>query len=281
MLQLSPKESFTIVRQLEDHTDSSTNYVQAVIRNAKTDALLATVNLTDQGSRRFSKAWQVPADVSGFGFWITILTSVYTDSGYTTKNQNYGDKMDTYLVQDRPVFNPNYPVPTGAGADVDYKRIRKIVNEEIKAIDFPPFPEIPTPEKPEKIDFSKDFKNLRDEVSSMINGIKIPQPEKIDPILSKLDRMEKSHEAMMAECMSEVMAVRDDVASMMDQAKTGEEKADKSLQIQMTGVMNKLEAMMSKFENTKFQLNIHQAEVKPVESAPIKKDDRVKRILQK
>ncbi len=54
-MQLNPHEQFTIVRQIEDHTDSSTYYVRAVVRNAKPDALLATVNLTDQGSRRFSE----------------------------------------------------------------------------------------------------------------------------------------------------------------------------------------------------------------------------------
>jgi hypothetical protein len=126
MIQLQPREQFTVVRQIEDHTDSTTYYVQAVIRNARTDALIATINLDDNGDRRFSKAWLVPADVSGRGFWISILTSVYTDSGYTTKSSNYGDKMDTYLIQDRYVFNPNYPLPTGQ--DIDYKRIEKIVS---------------------------------------------------------------------------------------------------------------------------------------------------------
>lgn len=129
MIQLHPKETFTIVRQIEDHTDSGTYYVQAVVRNAKTDALLSTINLDDKGNRRFSKTYIVPADPSGEGVWITILTSVYTDSGYTTKSQNYADKMESYLVQARPVFNPNYPAPTGP--DIDYSRIDKIVAKHV------------------------------------------------------------------------------------------------------------------------------------------------------
>jgi len=129
MIQLHPKETFTIVRQIEDHTDSSTYYVQAVVRNAKTDALLATINLDDKGDRRFSKTYIVPADPSGEGVWISILTSVYTDSGYTTKSGSYADKMESYLVQARPVFNPNYPVPTGP--DVDYKKIRNIIEDVV------------------------------------------------------------------------------------------------------------------------------------------------------
>ncbi len=131
-MTLNPRESFTIVRQIEDHTDAATYYVQAVIRNAKTDALIATINLVDRGERRFSKPWLVPVDSSGQGFFISILTSVYTDSGYTTKSQNYGDKMETYLVQDRPVFNPNYPLGGAGGPDIDYKRIEKIFRKVLK-----------------------------------------------------------------------------------------------------------------------------------------------------
>lgn len=131
MIQLHPKETFTIVRQLEDHTDSGTYYVQAVIRNSKTDALISTVNLDSKGSRRFTKNYIVPADPSGEGLWISILTSVYTDSGYTTKSGNYADKMESYLVQARPVFNPNYPIPTGQ--DISYEKIKKIISEVVSS----------------------------------------------------------------------------------------------------------------------------------------------------
>lgn len=136
-MTLNPRESFTIVRQIEDHTDSSTYYVRAVIRNAKTDAIITVngnnyLNLTDQTGRRFSASWLVPADPSGQGFYVSILTSVYEDSGYTTKSVNYGDKMDVYLVQDR--MNPNLG-GMGGGSDIDYKRIRKIVKEVVGEIE--------------------------------------------------------------------------------------------------------------------------------------------------
>jgi len=127
---LRPQEYFTIARGLEDHTDSVTYYVRAVVRNARTDALIDTVDLTNQGTRRFSKPWQVPADTSGEGFYILVTTTVYTDSAYTTKSANYGEKFDTYLVQER--INPN--LGNGGGAEVDYKKVRKIVQEEINKI---------------------------------------------------------------------------------------------------------------------------------------------------
>lgn len=124
-MQLQPQEIFTVVRQLHDWSDTDTNYVQAVIRNARTDELLATLNLTDKGSRRFSKTWQVKADPSGLGFYITITTTVFTDSGYTTKNSNYGEEMNTYLVDER-----KRNLGGSGGNDVDYKKIRDIFKEE-------------------------------------------------------------------------------------------------------------------------------------------------------
>lgn len=200
MIQLHPKETFTIVRQIEDHTDSGTYYVQAVVRNAKTDVLLDTINLDDKGDRRFSKSYIVPADPSGEGVWISILTSVYTDSGYTTKSQSYADKMESYLVQARPVFNPNYPIPTGP--DIDYKRIKTIVEEEItktrpKDIDLTDIinsikqvqKEVAVVKKSidsqKPVDMSPVSLSLAG-VSSLIKGIKIPEFDysKIDEVVS-------------------------------------------------------------------------------------------------
>lgn len=178
MLQLRPREYFTIARGLEDHTDSGTYYVQAVIRNAKTDALIDTVNLTDHGSRRFSTPWQVPADTSGEGFYILITTTIYDDSGYTSKSGSYGEKFDTYLVQDRP--NPNLGMG-GGGVDIDYKKVRAMLKEEIAGI--PPAPDIP--------DFpSVDLRPVFDRLEGISEAIgAIPQPATINmkPVMDALE----------------------------------------------------------------------------------------------
>lgn len=124
-LVLQPQASFTVVRQIPNHLDTDVNYVQAVIRNAYTDAIIDTIQLTSKGGQRFSKNWQVPADSSGQGFYVSIVTSVYSDAGYTTKNGNYGDDENTYLIQDRV----NLRSPGGGGADAF--TIRKIIKEEL------------------------------------------------------------------------------------------------------------------------------------------------------
>jgi hypothetical protein len=178
MLQLNPRETFTIVRQIEDHTDTNTYYVRAVVRNAKTDELLANVDLDSKGNQRYSKDYIVPADVSGQGFWLSITTSVYTDSGHTTKSENYGDKLDSYLVQERYQFNPNYPIPVGP--DIDYKRIEKIVDKIVtaKVKKETPEPKIITVEKiVEKVVKVPEIKEVTKEV---VKEVKVPVEPNID-----------------------------------------------------------------------------------------------------
>lgn len=133
-MQLHPREKFIITRQLQNPYITDTFYVRAVVRNSKTDTIIATLDLEDQTGQRFTKEWLVPSDPTGLGFYISIITSVYDDSGYTTKSQNYGDEETTFLVQDRYIWNPNYP----AGADIDYKRIKKMIDDAVKSIVIPP-----------------------------------------------------------------------------------------------------------------------------------------------
>lgn len=138
---LQPGQSAPIVRQLGLPGDSSTYYVQAVVKNSATGATITTINLTDQGSQRFTGSFDVPQDPLGFGYYIDITTSVYTDSGYTTLSNIYTIDMQSLLVFDRLTWGRN----VGGGGDMtDYDKIAKMIREEIKGIDFP---EIPKPEK--------------------------------------------------------------------------------------------------------------------------------------
>jgi hypothetical protein len=173
MISLNPREYFTIFRGLSDHTDVSTYYVQAVIKNIRTGDVIDTVNLTDLGDRQFKKDWQVPADTSGNGFWIGIVTSVYSDAGYTTKATTYLDEYETYLVFDRK--NPY--LGTGGGAEIDYKKIDKMIKSHIDNIQLPIIPE------QKEIDLSSVYNSL-EFIKNQILDIHIPKPEKLD--LSKL-----------------------------------------------------------------------------------------------
>lgn len=186
MIQLQPKEWLYIVRTLEDHTDSNTYYVQAIIRKSKDGTVLDTVNLSEESTHRFTGDWQIPEDSSNEGFLVDITTSVYTDSGYTTKSSNYGDDNSQYLVQQRwnSFFGSGGGIESGGGYTLTGKEVRDVVKKELKKV-----------LKVKETDLSplaKEIKQLKKEIG-YIGNIKIPEPEKIDlmPILNDIKRIEK------------------------------------------------------------------------------------------
>lgn len=177
MDSLKPHTIFPIVRGIPDHTDSGTYYIRAVIRKAVDNTVIATVNLVDKGGRYFVYNWEVPADVSGEGFYISIVTSVYTDSGYTTKADMYADEFYTYLVAERP--SAMQLLGAGGGSDISYKRIEDIVSKSIKNIKFPEI----KPVEVKDVDLSGLEANIASGFKDLIGRIKaiiIPAPEKVD-----------------------------------------------------------------------------------------------------
>lgn len=177
-MQLHPGEQFVITHQIGDHTDAGTYYVQAVVRNAKTDDIIDTVNLTDRGNRRFSKSWQVPQDVSGQGFYISITTAVYTDSGYTTKSENYTEEQSEHLIQARQ--NPNLGYGGGFSTpDIDYKKIKKMIDDAIAGIPEQKEVEIPEYEEVDLSPLKISLDTLQKSIDSISAYIKdLPRFEK-------------------------------------------------------------------------------------------------------
>lgn len=125
---LQPQVDFGLTRQLSNHLDVATYYVQAKVYDVD-GVLIDTTNLTDKGGQRFSRRWRVPVDRSGQGAYISIVTSVYTDSGYTTKSDNYGDEENTYLVFDRVSGSRG---GGSGGGNIDIGTIRRVVAEELE-----------------------------------------------------------------------------------------------------------------------------------------------------
>lgn len=271
-MQLHPRESFTIVRQLQDPYITGTFYVRAVIKNAKTDTVLETLDLTDNGSQYFTKSWLVPADVSGQGFYISIKTSVYTDSGYTTKSENYGDEVATYLVQERYVFNPNYPV----GPDIDYKKIKKIIEEVVD-------------EKMKKHKLEPKVVTVTKEV---IKDITFPTPEKItfpempklDPIIKALERIEKKE----LPAFPEIPKVDfEPILAAIQKAVDLSVKQKEEIVGQINEVFNKNTARHKKIQEMKkifSSFNIDdedEEEVVPSKKKEPKEDPRIKSLINK
>lgn len=206
---LQPQVAFPLVRQIANHLDSETYYVRAVVRNAQ-GVTIDTVALASQGDQRYQTSWQVPADPSGQGAYISIITSVYTDSGYTAKSPNYGDEENTYLIFDRVM-----PAMRGS-AGADSRTIRRIVEEVIDAKIPKPEPEEPEveepaepmrwdevlssieelktalkPEKPEKVDFKPLFKAI-ESLRSDVKEKEVTPVTDLSPILAKLNEKEEN-----------------------------------------------------------------------------------------
>jgi len=239
MIQLRPREYFTIVRGLPDHTDSGTYYVRAVIRNAKTDAIIETVNLTDQGTRRFSYPWQVPADPSGEGFYIVITTTVYSDSGYTSKAEGYGEEFATYLIQDR--INPNN---LGfSGPDIDYKKIKKMIDDAVANVKIPEPKEMKEYSDAQVLDSLAACMSALDALPGRVKAL-LPVIEKTD--LKPLQELgQKTLDAVGSIEIPEAKAP--DFAPITEALEDMRERLDASDILEAKDALKKIDAWISKF----------------------------------
>ena len=255
-MTLQPQASFTIVRQIANHTDASTYYVRAVIRNAYTDAVIDTLNLTDRGSQRFSKNWEVPADTSGQGFYISIVTSVYSDSGYTTKSENYGDEENTYLVQERVLGSMR-----GGGSGLDSFTVRNIIRQELAQLSKPEPVEIP------KIEFPK-YEMRWDELLSAVGEVrkliaKLPV-DTIDlkPVLSRFKDVEKAIKNKEITPAIDVSAIEEDVKDIVQTVNMHTEEMKKMPDMVREEVKKVMEGAVLNIAPTKATVEM----AKPVES---------------
>lgn len=166
------------MRQLPDPADAGTNFMHAVIRNPIDGTTLATVRLTDEGNQRFYKKWQVPADVSGLGFFIDITTEVFTDSDYTVPSTVYGKDNNDYLVFDRITRQGG----GGMSVIVDYKKIGTTIRDffspyakerDRKGNIIALWPDTP------QMDFAPILASIQ-AVQAVCESIKMPELEKTD-----------------------------------------------------------------------------------------------------
>lgn len=130
---LQPGEQFPFNWNVSMPGDTNTYYPQVVIRNSRSKALLATLNMTSDDGVMYRVLWQVPQDGSGMGFYIDAVISVYTDSGHTTLSQDYEIESNTYLVQERP--NRNLGLGYGGGYDyLNLKDLKKALQEHLNPL---------------------------------------------------------------------------------------------------------------------------------------------------
>lgn len=240
-LILQPQSSFPIVRQIANHLDTDTLYVQAVVRNADGDTI-DTIQLEDKGGQRFQRRYRVPVDSSGQGAYISIITSVYTDAGYTTKSPNYGDEENTYLVFDRVM-----PAMRGGGGNtgITIKQVRQVMSEELEKIKPEPVEleeeedDEPEPESPRFVEILDAIASVKQavedkvipeyteqltalagaiaEVKTAVDEKEVTPETELEPVYEEMDMLK---EAVMGELMSQRDFLQKSQAEIVETIKT-------------------------------------------------------------
>lgn len=250
---LQPQQDFPIVRQIANHTDATVYYVEAVVRDADGN-ILDSVRLVSQGDQRYQKRYRVPVDRSGSGAYISIITSVYTDAGYTTKSPNYGDEENTYLIFDRLVNRGG----GSGGGNLEQGDIRRIIREELDKKDEEEDDTEDEVEAPEPIDIPRYDSELSS-ITTMLTELAIAvgeiPTEKVDiyPILEGIqnlaiavDDKEVTPETDLEPVMDMVEEIADAVSKKLDEQNSLNEKNKEELKKTI------IETIQDGMENTEF-----------------------------
>ena len=179
-MQVEPQNTIPLIYQITDPSDSTIYYIRAIVYDSLTRDAISTHNLVSRGSGLWSSSTVAPADGSGFGRHIHVIIRVYTDSGYTTLSDIYTQQIDKYLIKSTTRFGGG----NGGGQDIDYEKIRKIVDSIVseKIAGFEPKP----------TDLS-EINNKLNLLGKAINGIEIPdesEPLDISPIIKGIKDLE-------------------------------------------------------------------------------------------
>jgi len=184
-MQLSPNENYPIFHGIINHLDTDTYYVRTVIYDADYN-LLATVDLEDQGSQNFLKIWKVPYDsIFQRGKFILLVTSTYTDSGYTTKSENYGDEFQTHLVQERWDMSK---ISSVGGGGITTKDVKKVIKKELENIKFPKVKDVKFPKQKEYEANFKDITKGLTDIKALV-GTLPTQNNDLSPLVDRLDEI--------------------------------------------------------------------------------------------
>lgn len=184
-MQIRPQQTAYVVYVIPNPSDSNTYYPQAVARNTKTAAVIATINLVQDpnDNLRYTGSFMTPADSTGEGYFLDVIAIPYTDTDRTIPSMNYGAETTPYFVWQPP--------PYYGGGDVsiiDYDRVGTIIDERVGKIKMPKMPRFDFPSMPEAkdVDFKPVFLelgNIRADLSEAHKRIsEIPKPEKPEKV---------------------------------------------------------------------------------------------------
>lgn len=182
MNQLTPNSQFAYVIQLGDPADSGRNYVQSVVRLSATSSVVSTMDMTNVSGQRFVGAFLVPPDVSGLGYYLDITSTVYSDAGYSSLNENYPIQTSSFLVLQPFTQSSVGGSPGGYSDDAELRKRLERIEASILGVKIPEYKEA-------------DLSPLAD----MIEGMRAPDPVDLSPILEAIGRIKMPEPAEQSE----------------------------------------------------------------------------------
>lgn len=168
-MTFQPLTKFVITRQIYNLRDFGQVYVQSTVRDASTDELLLTANMVESPDEigRFKYNWTLPDDSSGTGRQLRVITVVYSDSGYITRDTDFEVEETDVLVRDMNILG-------GGGESINYSYIQTLFEKVLKGL--------PTPE-----DYKPKFDDLSGKIEKVTSNIKFPDKIDITPLYGQLD----------------------------------------------------------------------------------------------
>jgi hypothetical protein len=232
-MNLTPNQQYNITRQLDNVTDTNKYYVQAVVRN-NAGKTLATINLTDNGNQRFSAPYQVPADTSGMGMYISITTYVFDDPNYSIPDGNYATEDNEYLVIQPPLST----FGNGGTTIVDYDKIKKFISD----IKFPSIPNYDSKFSQIKEHHDEQFNKLRDFVGKNIKEIKMTKYDD-SSIKQSINTLQKEIESLRATHEASIKAITQSHEKTIAESKSNYEKSMELMNNKIDRITEKLSSV--------------------------------------
>lgn len=243
-MQIRPGQQVYITYLIPNPSDPNTYFPQAVVKNTMSQAIIATVNLTQDPTQplRYVGSFTAPGDSVGNGYFMDSVAIPYTDSGHTTPSRNYGAEQVTYFAWQPPPYYGG-----GDAVLIDYDKVGALMDERLAMlpkpdkIKFPKFPNIPQHKETDLAPVLTQFGPVMDsmkELHGKVDGM--PQTEKVDlrPVMQSLASVAASVSALLKDHSAAMKKQQEDM--MNGSMKEWDVRFQKMAEKALAGVSDKL-----------------------------------------
>lgn len=213
-------------------TDTTTYFVQSVLRDTASGAILQTINLKQDATYlyRYTGQFKPVSDPSGLGRYIDITVIPYTDSGHTTPSQNYAALQLNYVV-----LQPWIPtLGAGGGGSIDYEKLRltiaEVVEEKSKGTVFPEIPEV---------QYDRIESLLREALDTTGNGLSANVQKGISGVNKTLGDIRKEHLSSNESLRGELLGYISDIHKRLSDSEISRVSSGKEMREEILNSMAK------------------------------------------